>query len=126
MNSAGKFGLANLLARFEAVAAWNTRPAAPDALREALAKCTGLQSNGGNGGQPFVRVYFDKPGDQDGFYSLVSAALPASAPGERERIVTWLRSDVGKGSEDAVDYANDLADAIERGDHLPNSSETRV
>ena len=37
---------------------------------------------------------------------------------EKERIVVWLRSDVGKGSEEGADYADAFADAIERGEHL--------
>lgn len=39
---------------------------------------------------------------------------------ERERIVAWLRSPQGKGSEEGVDWADGFADAIERGDHLPS------
>lgn len=42
----------------------------------------------------------------------------ATGEGERKLIVDWLRSDVGKGSEEGVDYADGFADQIEAGAHL--------
>lgn len=55
-----------------------------DALREALANCVGVQSNGGNGGPSFVKVSFRSPNDQNSLYSLISAALSDRPQAEGE------------------------------------------
>lgn len=50
----------------------------PDArgiLSDALANCAGLQANGGDGGDPFVKVFFKSPGDQDALFVLLSNSL---------------------------------------------------
>ncbi len=39
-----------------------------------------------------------------------------------EEIVEWLRSDIGKGSEEGTDWADTFADAIERGEHNKTSA----
>jgi len=45
---------------------------------------------------------------------------------EKAEVVAWLRSDVGKGSEVGVDYAEGFADAIERNEHRIKTHDTRT
>lgn len=46
-------------------------------------------------------------------------AFAAHRIAAEQRIVEWLRSDTGKGSEEGADWASTFADAIESGEHLP-------
>ncbi len=44
--------------------------------------------------------------------------LAAHRIAAEQRIVEWLRNDVGKGSEEGADWASTFADAIEADAHL--------
>ena len=103
-------------------------PGPPDAraVVEALAKCVGIQSNGGNGDHPFVKVYFDKPGDEAAFHHLIAAlqsgASDTGEATERRRIVAWLRSHESTGYVEPFDEA---ANAIESCAHLTQSGASK-
>ncbi|WP_235522982.1 hypothetical protein [Novosphingobium sp. Leaf2] len=64
----------------EAIIAWNTRVPTPSdhaGWQDALTGCVGIESNGGNGGHPWVRVSFTEPGQEVALhYSLLAELIP--------------------------------------------------
>ena len=46
--------------------------------QDALTGCVGIESSGGNGGHPWVRVSFTEPGQEAALHSLLAELLPTA------------------------------------------------